>query len=156
MTSTDKKDIHHIFHEWHFYPWIRYFHPWMFFMNEKFIHGLNLFIHGCNLYLSCFWVKIGEKLYYPDETKLSFENTRHRIFTQKCNKLRFHPWKKWFYPWIKFHLSKNFYEWKNLILLCTWMQPKLRVSQWDYSKISTFLILCCLLKKNHGLILQRF
>ena len=37
----------------------------------------------------------------PPVTKLSFENTIHRIFTQKYDKLKFYPFMKRFYPWIE-------------------------------------------------------
>ena len=35
-------------------------------------------------------------------TKLLFENTIDRIFTQKYNKLKFYQWMKTFYSWIEF------------------------------------------------------
>ena len=39
------------------------------------------------IFMSCYWVNIGKKIFYPEPpvTKLSFENTMHRIFTQECD-----------------------------------------------------------------------
>ena len=62
--------------------------------------------------MSCFGVKIGKKVFYPEPSvsKLSHENMIPRIFKQKHERLKFHPWIKRFYPWIKF-LYVRFYPW---------------------------------------------
>ena len=67
--------------------------------------------------MSCFGVKIGKKVFYPEPSvsKLSHENMIPRIFTQKHDKLKFHPWIKRFYPWIKFLSVKIIHGWKDFI-----------------------------------------
>ena len=46
------------------------------------------------------WGKIGNKVVNPETSlsKFSHENMIPRIFTQKHDKLRFHPWMKRLYP----------------------------------------------------------
>ena len=53
--------------------------------------------------MSCFGVKIGKKVFYPEPSvsKLSHENMIPRIFTQKHDKLKFHPWIRKFKLWMK-------------------------------------------------------
>ena len=55
------------------------------------------------------WKKL--ELPEPPVTKLSFENTIHKIFTQKYEKSKFYPLTKIFYP---FHPSKTSMDGKIL------------------------------------------
>ena len=85
MTSTDKQRSSIIFfHRWHFYPWMKWFYPWI-----KSCHPWMEFL------FVMFWGEnCKKKVFYPEPSvsKPSHEKMIPRIFTQKHDKLKFHPW----------------------------------------------------------------
>ena len=104
MTSTDKKVIHHFFHGWHFYPWIRFFHPWMFLMDENFIQD-KIFSSMDGIFICHVLGWKLEKKYFThshlcqnSHKKIQYLGFKHK--TQKHDKLKFHHRMKGFiYRW---------------------------------------------------------
>ena len=62
--------------------------------------------------------KLEKKVFYaePYVSKISHENMILRVFTQKHNIFKLHPWMKKLNTWIRFSSIKIIHEWKNPIL----------------------------------------
>ena len=128
MTSTDKKIIHHFFHGWHFYPWIKWFYPWMIF-SHPWMKWYYPWIKSCHPWMEfsfvMFWEENWKKSIIPRAIciktltwkyekwwmtfssvdvilgwKVRMEMTNDAYGCSQSVVNECHPWMKKFHPWI--------------------------------------------------------